>query len=87
MFARYLFPYILFALVLQLEKSKPPFKEKNSQSSLFNPYDDTFENKLNCVSARLTPSNVVLTSLVSLNISATFKTLSATLPTGVSSIN
>ena len=73
---KYRLPYNSLILLSQLARLTPSAKVKASHSSEFNPYADTFENKLNWVSARFTPSNVVLTSLVSLNTSATFKTLS-----------
>ena len=74
-------PYVLLILLSQLEKLFPSAKLKVSHSSVFIPYEETFENKLNCVSARFTPSKVVLTSVVSRNTSATYKTLSTLVTT------
>ena len=58
-------------MVPKKDKTNDELKSNSSRE------EETFENKLSCVSARFTPSNVVLTSLVSLNSSAIFKTLSA----------
>ena len=52
----------------------PVVVSKNSNSSLSSPYEETSENKLNWVSARLTPSNVVLTSLSVGNTSSILRT-------------
>ena len=73
-FPLYLAPYVWLILVSHSSLLAPVPVSKNSNSSLSSPYDETSENKLNWVSARSTPSNVLLTSLDSGNCSWILRT-------------